>query len=311
MKTRVLLALSAAMLAALVTAPAGQASSAQTPDAFREVPVTGTVLGGGTFRGVLDVRQFAARNGELVANGVLNGTLTNALGRTTPVVNQAVPVRIAQITGTCRILHLVLGPLDLDLLGLRIQLSRVVLDITAQRGPGQLLGNLLCAIAGLLDRRPLPLAAIANRINSLAQLSRLLSNVPVNGAGGGNRFGGTLDIERFVTRNGRLMAQGAISGVLRDANGAVVDTVTRSPVLLQIAQIRGTCRILRLVLGPLDLNLLGLRIQLNRVVLNITARRGPGRLLGNLLCAIAGLLDRSAPTGAVANQLNRLVVLRP
>lgn len=52
---------------------------------------------------------------------------------------------------TCPILHLELGPLDLNLLGLRVQLDQVVLDITAIPGPGNLLGNLLCAIAGLLD----------------------------------------------------------------------------------------------------------------------------------------------------------------
>lgn len=51
----------------------------------------------------------------------------------------------------CPILHLELGPLDLNLLGLRVQLNQVVLDITAIPGPGNLLGNLLCAIAGLLD----------------------------------------------------------------------------------------------------------------------------------------------------------------
>jgi hypothetical protein len=51
----------------------------------------------------------------------------------------------------CPILHLELGPLDLDLLGLVVHLDRVVLDITAVPGPGNLLGNLLCAIAGLLD----------------------------------------------------------------------------------------------------------------------------------------------------------------
>jgi hypothetical protein len=51
------------------------------------------------------------------------------------------------------------------------------------------------------------------------------------------------------------------------------------------------CRILTLVLGPLDLNILGLRVELNRVELRITAIPGPGNLLGNLLCAIAGLLD--------------------
>lgn len=52
---------------------------------------------------------------------------------------------------TCPILHLELGPLDLDLLGLRVQLNQVVLDVTAIPGPGNLLGNLLCAVAGLLD----------------------------------------------------------------------------------------------------------------------------------------------------------------
>ena len=48
-------------------------------------------------------------------------------------------------------LHLVLGPLDLDLLGLVVHLDKVVLDITAVPGAGALLGNLLCAVVGLLD----------------------------------------------------------------------------------------------------------------------------------------------------------------
>ena len=48
-------------------------------------------------------------------------------------------------------LNLVLGPLDLNLLGLEVHLKQVVLDIVAQSGAGNLLGNLLCAVAGLLD----------------------------------------------------------------------------------------------------------------------------------------------------------------
>jgi hypothetical protein len=51
----------------------------------------------------------------------------------------------------CPILDLQLGPLDLDLLGLRVQLSQVDLNITAEPGPGNLLGNLLCAVVSLLD----------------------------------------------------------------------------------------------------------------------------------------------------------------
>ena len=71
------------------------------------------------------------------------------------------------------------------------------------------------------------------------------------------------------------------------------------------------CPILHLELGPLDLNLLGLRVQLNQVVLDITAIPGPGNLLGNLLCAVAGLLDGTGVLGRISTLLNRILdVLR-
>ncbi len=73
-----------------------------------------------------------------------------------------------------------------------------------------------------------------------------------------------------------------------------------------------TCSILHLVLGPLDLNLLGLKVHLDRVVLDITATSGPGNLLGNLLCAVAGLLDGNTPLSDLlhlANILNRILTL--
>jgi hypothetical protein len=71
------------------------------------------------------------------------------------------PVQVGETT--CQILHLDLGPLSLNLLGLQVDLSRVVLDITAQAGAGNLLGNLLCAVAGLLDN-PGGLANLLNQI---------------------------------------------------------------------------------------------------------------------------------------------------
>jgi hypothetical protein len=45
----------------------------------------------------------------------------------------------------------VLGPLNLDLLGLVVTLNQVNLVINAVPGAGNLLGNLLCAVAGLLN----------------------------------------------------------------------------------------------------------------------------------------------------------------
>ena len=83
----------------------------------------------------------------------------------------------------CPILHLELGPLDLNLLGLRVQLNQVVLDITAERGPGNLLGNLLCAIAGLLDGVDLG-EVLGNLLQNLIDaLIRLLEGL--GGGGGG------------------------------------------------------------------------------------------------------------------------------
>ena len=71
----------------------------------------------------------------------------------------------------------------------------------------------------------------------------------------------------------------------------------------------GTCKILNLVLGPLDLNLLGLRVQLNQVVLNLTAVPGAGNLLGNLLCAVAALLNGTQTLLQIVALLNALLAL--
>jgi len=65
------------------------------------------------------------------------------------------------------------------------------------------------------------------------------------------------------------------------------------------------------VLGPLDLNLLGLTVHLDRVVLNIDAVPGAGNLLGNLLCSVAGLLDGGlgGQLGTLTSLLNRILAL--
>jgi len=69
------------------------------------------------------------------------------------------------------------------------------------------------------------------------------------------------------------------------------------------------CAILNLDLGPLDLNLLGLQIDLAQVVLDITAVPGAGNLLGNLLCTVAGLLDGVGFLLQIADLLQRIVDL--
>jgi hypothetical protein len=119
------------------------------------VPVTGTATNalGQTvnFAGNFALQSFRFANGQLNAVGQLTGTLTNAVTGATQNVNQLVTLPVGTAAGTCQILHLELGPLDLNLLGLMVHLDKVVLDITAQSGPGNLLGNLLCSVAHLLD----------------------------------------------------------------------------------------------------------------------------------------------------------------
>ena len=74
-----------------------------------------------------------------------------------------------------------------------------------------------------------------------------------------------------------------------------------------VAQQVGACDILNLVLGPLDLNLLGLEIHLNQVILDIVGQTGAGNLLGNLLCAVVGLLDGLDLGGILSNVLTNVL----
>ena len=80
--------------------------------------------------------------------------------------------RLAARAPSCNILDLVLGPLDLDLLGLQVHLDKVVLKIVGATGTGNLLGNLLCAVAGLLDNTG-TLPQIARILDSILAILRL------------------------------------------------------------------------------------------------------------------------------------------
>ena len=135
------------------TAAAAPLGVTRATNRINNIPVRGTTDAGGTFRGTFDLLNFRVRDGQLVAIGEVTGTLRNAAGNVIGSVSDMrvrFPVSFGAIT-SCDILRLRLGPLDLDVLGLVVHLDRVVLDITAEPGPGNLLGNLLCAIAGLLD----------------------------------------------------------------------------------------------------------------------------------------------------------------
>jgi hypothetical protein len=183
---RIRMAALAAMTVCAVSLGAAGTASAQdeaVPTLTKKVAVTGAAKNGKKFEGTYTIKRFEKRGDKLYAVGTLTGKLKN---RKVSRSGIAIP---ATVTGdgnasaaqdACDILHLVLGPLDLNLLGLVVHLDRVKLDITAQPGAGNLLGNLLCAITGLLDQN-----ALAGAINQLAAaLNAILALLPTNPATG-------------------------------------------------------------------------------------------------------------------------------
>src|SRR5579872_2514472 len=93
------------------------------------------------------------------------------------------------------------------------------------------------------------------------------TNTATNTAG---TFLGTLTVNSVQVANGVLSAAGTLNGSLVDGAGNVIGSLVNQVVNLPLAA-SGSCDILTLTLGPLHLNLLGLVIDLNQVVLTITA----------------------------------------
>jgi hypothetical protein len=171
-----------AMLAATIVLPAGsEALSAK--DTI--IPVTGKIVKDGApwgkFKGkvINPTVSYDADAQKMKMAGKLVGTVTRADGEVTREVTKKFK-RVVEVSSAanasdvttqqreCQILFLDIRPIFLDLLGLQVSLSRVTLDVTAVEGPGNLLGNLLCALVGLLD----PEDTLAN-----ADLARFLNNL--------------------------------------------------------------------------------------------------------------------------------------
>ena len=124
----------------------------------------------------------------------------------------------------------------------------------------------------------------------------------------------TIVPQKFYNDGGKLMMRSAVTTTLDGARGSVPHTKTMNLEVKDVTSAAAasgvsaaSCDILNLVLGPLDLNLLGLEVHLNQVVLDIIATSGAGNLLGNLLCAVAGLLDGGGALTQIAGLLNQIL----
>jgi hypothetical protein len=137
-------------------------AAAQAAEPFKaqlRVPISGTAARNkGTFEGTLTVESFAVRDGQAVAIGMIAGTVFDKSGRslgTAVVGRRTLPVQVSPGASTAAapgvigpqavcasVLHLDIGAVNLNVLGLQIATAPVVFDLTAD--DSEVLGQLIC-----------------------------------------------------------------------------------------------------------------------------------------------------------------------
>jgi hypothetical protein len=106
----------------------------------------------------------------------------------------------------------------------------------------------------------------------------------------GKRSGGVLgslfcSLAKAKVKTARVAAAARLNRQIRKT-GTIRPIGLSVPVTAQTSQAAPTCSVLDLVLGPLNVDLLGLVVDLNRVHLTITADPAGG-VLGSLFCGLA------------------------
>jgi hypothetical protein len=224
-----------------------------------------TAEASGSLRVRVDLERFRVdrKHHRLVAQGnVLTSYVTG--GRVRGTSTKAITMQ-AQQGQTCRVLHLELGELHLSLLGLIVNLTPVddpsiVLDISADSG--EALGKLLCQVINAVQGTTVRKTTLATK--------RLNAAVKKQYSRGVMSFSAPLSIRSGLA--------GTTTGTTTGTTGTTTTTSTTAQT--------GQCDVLDLVLGPLNLDLLGLIVSLNKVQLDISAN--PVGTLGTLFCQLAG-----------------------
>jgi hypothetical protein len=197
----------------LAVAATGPVSAQQSSARSLSLPVTGTAPGNGTFSGAVTINRFAQRNNQIVAVGFVHGVLMrdgravgSALGQAvwpvavrtggiaairgqTPasggirqvadarVVEPAAGFMLAQAQ-TCPVLDIALGATNVNLLGVDVALAPVGLTLNGESGTP--LGDLVCAVSGLLGN----VAGLVNVLNNILGLLTGLLGGLTGGIGG-------------------------------------------------------------------------------------------------------------------------------
>jgi len=231
-------------LTAWVFSSADAAAQNKKPTTFNLLPI--------------NISSVTPQNGQLVATGTVGSTPFQL-----PLVMRPQPLAVNAI---CPVLDLSLGPINLSLLGLNVDTSPICLEITATQGGG-LLGDLLCAIANLLNGGT-PLATILAGL-SQTDLNRLDSGL--------------------TTVLNQVFAQATSSQALV---GATCDVLSLAVGPLDLSILGLNVSLDDCSGGP--------------VTVDITATQGGG-LLGDLLCSLSDVLGvRNPNTSAILTILRNI-----
>ncbi len=168
------------------------------------------------------------------------------------------------VTGSTQILTVNLNPIDLNLLGLEVKTSQIQVNVSAQSGQGQLLGNLLTDVANLLN-----LQGVNSALNNvLGNVVSLLNATSLSVTG--------------VAATGPLATPPASASTL-GANGLTV---------------------LNLSVAPIHLDLLGALVDTSPITVQIIAHPGQGQILGNLVYDLANLFNPPLPPSLTLADIN-------
>lgn len=232
--------------------------------AHSEMTITGLVI-----------NDVALSGNQLLANATLNGTIKgHAISLPLVIPVSLTPGTAASSTSSTsggaspaaatatQVLNLSLGAVNLSLLGLNVHLGStcnygdtapITATITAIPSGTTYTSGGTTYQGGLLGD---VLSDVANLLNSGGALSSLGSEL------------GTLETNLTTALN-------QVLGGLNSGNSAATGKTMAAPA--------GQHEVLDLDLNPINLDALGALVQTNNICLNITATKGPGNLLGNLL----------------------------
>jgi hypothetical protein len=184
------LCVSTALLPAIPAAADTNGDSASSAVTRLQLPISGTIASGGTFTGTFTLNRFAARDGRVMAIGIVRGTATSAVGVSLgtalagpvelPVTvgphSQSATEAVAQQQQTCNVLHLDLGATNLDALGLQVTTMPIGIDLTGTGQGTDVLGRLICLVLETVGN-------VLGLVNLLNQILGLLGGLAGGMAG--------------------------------------------------------------------------------------------------------------------------------